>query len=332
MEQKNQNIDSMERKEMVKHHSFRVRAYASMRKILIGFILISIANAIFSQLFYTPKIHNINRKNSELSIKYSLLNNRILATESRINEIAHRDNYVYRSLFGVDTISLDELNIEYPESKYSHLDDNPFSPIMLDSWKKIDRLAQKMYGSSRSFDELQTLAQNKESMSNALPAIWPIDRTKLISICHFGMRLHPIYKRRIMHKGIDLGCDKGTPIFATGDGVVTRSMQGLKYSGYGQELTIDHGYGYKTRYGHLSKRLVQKGDSVKRGQIIGEVGSSGGSTGPHLHYEVIVRGNVVNPIYYFDRNMSNEEYTRLMEEMKSTEYELIDSLEYGNKE
>ncbi len=132
-----------------------------------------------------------------------------------------------------------------------------------------------------------------------------------------------------MHKGIDLGSDRGTPIFATGDGVIEKSVQGMSRSGYGQEVLIDHEFGYKTRYGHLSKRYVQRGDTVKRGQIIGEVGSTGGSVGPHLHYEVIYHGNVVNPINYFDRDMTNEEYTRLMEEMKSTEHEVLGSLEYG---
>ncbi|MFI3281287.1 MAG: M23 family metallopeptidase [Rikenellaceae bacterium] len=329
MAQKNQNIESKPSVESQENGSWRMNAYSSIRKILIGFILISIANALFSQFFYTPKVHAINKKNSELTIKYNLLNNRIAAAESRLSEISHRDNNVYRSLFGVDTLNVQNTQVPYPDSKYLELQNSTFSPIMTDSWRKIDNLAKNLYSNSLSFDELQRLAQNKEDMTAALPAIWPIDRTKLKSIGHFGMRMHPIYKRWIMHKGIDLGSDKGTPIFATGDGVVEKSAQGQARHGYGQEVLINHEYSYKTRYAHLSKRLVQKGDSVKRGQLIGEVGSTGGSVGPHLHYEVIYKGNVVNPINYFDRNMTNEEYTRLMEDIKSTEYEVIDSLEYG---
>ncbi|MFR9503152.1 MAG: M23 family metallopeptidase [Rikenellaceae bacterium] len=329
MKQKNQNIESQPTEERVNNSSLRMSMYSSLRKVLIGFILISIVNGIFSHLFYTPKVHNINKKNRELSIKYDLLNTRIAAAESRLSEIAHRDNYVYRSLFGVDSLSFDLARVNYPDSKYEYLQENPFSPIMVDSWKRMDQLARNLYFNSLSFDELQTLAQNKESMSAALPAIWPIDRTKLNSIDYFGMRFHPIYKRYIMHKGIDLGSEAGTPVFATGDGVVEKSVQGLRYSGYGQEILVNHQYSYKTRYGHLSKRFVEKGDSVKRGQLIGEVGATGGTTGPHLHYEVIYKGNVVNPINYFDRNMTNEEYTRLMEETKITEYEVIDSLENG---
>ncbi|MFI3316765.1 MAG: M23 family metallopeptidase [Rikenellaceae bacterium] len=332
MEQKNQNIESQYQTEGLEKHPIRVRAYSTIRKILIGFILISIVNAIFSQLFYTPKIHNINKKNNELAIKYNLLNNRIAASQSRLSEISHRDIYVYRSLFGVDSVFIEQAQVPYPESKYEKLQNSEFSPMMTSTWKKMDRLAKNLYTNSISMDELQRLAQNKESMSAALPAIWPIDRTQLRNIGHFGMRHHPIYKRSIMHKGIDLSCDRGTPVFATADGVIEKSVQGERSRGYGQEILINHEYSYKTRYGHLSKRHVQRGDTVRRGQLIGEVGSTGGSTSSHLHYEVIYKGNPINPINYFDRNMTNEEYTQLMEEMNSVDHEFIvtDSLEYGN--
>ncbi len=328
MGEKNQNIESKQQVMRVGDYSLRMRIYSYVRKVLIGFILISIANAIYSQMFYTPKVHNINQKNRELIIKYNLLNNRINSAENLLAEIAHRDNHVYRSLFGVDTIVNDKINFPYPDSKYAELQNDQFSPIMTESWKKIDNFAKKLYSSSVSLDELQILAQNKESMTAALPAIWPIDRTKLKSIgSHFGMRFHPIYHRNIFHKGVDLGADTGTAIFATGDGVVEKSAKGSSYQGYGQEVLIDHKFSYKTRYGHLSKRYVQKGDTVKRGQIIGEVGSTGGSIAPHLHYEVIYKGHAVNPINYFDRNMTNEEYIELMEASQSKEYERIDSLE-----
>lgn len=328
MEQNNQNIEQQSTIERVKHSSLRMRAFYSLRRILVGFILISFVNGIFSYLFYTPKVHSINKRNSALTTKYNLLSNRIMAAESRLEEIAHRDNFVYRSLFGVDSLPMSLSDVTYPESKYAALQGDYYSPAMTSSWKKMDRLARNLYSNSLSFDQLQVLAQNKEDMSAALPAIWPIDRTELNSISHFGMRNHPIYNKRIMHKGIDLGSKLGTPVFATGDGVVEKSSTGLRYSGYGQEVLINHEYSYKTRYAHLSKRYVQRGDSVKRGQIIGEVGSTGGSTGAHLHYEVIYKGTAVNPINYFDRNMSNEEYMRLMEDMKLVEYEIIDSLEH----
>ncbi len=325
-EKEQESVDKVSTKG-VRSNSFRARAYYTLRKLLIGFILISIANALFSQLFYTPKIYNINQRNRELEIKYALLNNRIDADRRKIEEIRNRDNGVYRSLFGVDSLIVEGVNTPYPSSKYDALQNHLYSPLMTTTWQKMDMLAKSYYATSLSLDELQRLAQNKEELSAALPAIWPIDRTQLKALYHYGMRMHPIYHRYIFHKGIDLGCDTGTAVYATADAVVEKSVQGLRHSGYGQEILLNHEYSYKTRYGHLSKRFVKKGDTVKRGQIIGEVGSTGGSTGPHLHYEVIYKGNVVNPINYFDRNMTNEEYTRLMEEMKSVEYEVIDSLE-----
>ncbi len=327
MAQKKQDIESTPLSKKAYNSSFRRQAYATTRKVLIGFILITIANALFSQLFYTPKIHNINKKNRDLTIKYNLLNNRISALEGRLGEISHRDKRVYRSLFGVDSLYIEEAGVPYPDSKYEHLEGHAFKKTMISTWQRLDWLAKGLYTNSLSLDELQRLALNKESMSAALPAIWPIDRTELNSIGHFGMRLHPIYHKRIMHKGIDLGSPLGTPVFATGDGVIIRSWQGERYRGYGQEILINHDYSYKTRYAHLSKRYVHYGDSVRRGQLIGLVGSTGGSIGPHLHYEVIYKNQVVNPINYLDRNMTNDEYNRLMEEMKSTEYERIDSLE-----
>ncbi len=330
MKQKNQNIESQQTTQSRINSSLRIRIFSTVRKILIGFIVIAVANVLFSQLFYTPKVHNINKKNRELTIKYNLLKSRIAASESLMAEIAHRDNYVYSALFGIDSMEIENIKTPYPDSKYERLQNDPFSPIMTDSWKKIDDLAKNIYRNSISLDNLQTLAKNKESMTAALPAIWPIDRTKLRNIGHFGMRMHPIYHRYIMHKGIDLACETGTPIFATGDGVVEKSVQGQRYKGYGQEILINHEYSYKTRYAHLSKRFVNRGDTVKRGQLIGEVGSTGGSEAPHLHYEVIFKGNVVNPISYLDHNMSNEEYIRLMEEMQSIVYEKVDSLSDGN--
>ena len=154
-------------------------------------------------------------------------------------------------------------------------------------------------------------------MSFAIPAIWPIDRTQLEWFYSFGMRArHPIYKTRKMHKGVDMSCKRGVPVYATGDAVVQMTDQGRRRRGYGRQVLLNHDFGYQTRYAHLNKIFVKKGDRVTRGQIIGEVGSTGGSTGPHLHYEVIYMGRHVNPVNYFNRNMTKEEYTQLIENMK----------------
>jgi murein DD-endopeptidase MepM/ murein hydrolase activator NlpD len=296
---------------------FKLRYYRLLRKILIAFILASIFNAIFSYFFYTPKLYRIHRENNELVIKYRILQSKIDASMNQLNEIKHRDNRVYRTLFAADTLSIDGIYSPYPDSKYAALRGDDYSSLMTSTWIKLDELTRKTYLESRSLDELQILAKNKERMSFAIPAIWPIDRTQLEWFYSFGMRArHPIYKTRKMHKGVDMSCKRGVPVYATGDAIVQMTDEGQRRRGYGRQILLNHEFGYKTRYAHLHKIFVKEGDRVTRGQLIGEVGSTGGSTGPHLHYEVIYMGRHVNPVNYFNRNMSSDEYKQLMDKMK----------------
>jgi len=305
--------------------NYRLRTYRLLRKILVGFILVSIVNVAFSYLFYTPKMFAINRHNRELVLKYDILEDKIEAAQRKIAEIKHRDNYVYRPLFAVDTLSVDGVYTPYSDDKYTSLDGDRYTHIMRPAWLRIDAMARSLYLESVSLDELQELSKNKEQLSTAIPAVWPIDRTRLRSIDHFGWRTHPIYGRTIFHKGIDLGCDVGNVVFATGDAVVESIDNGMRYRGYGKQIVLDHGFGYKTRYAHLSKILVKPGDAVVRGQVIAESGRSGGVTGPHLHYEVIRAAQPVNPINYFDRNMTPEEYLDLMENIRQANLEKFDT-------
>ncbi len=307
------------------YSKYRLHTYRLLRKLLIGFILVLLSNATFSYLFYTPKMYSINRHNRELVIKYDILQDKIAAAERKLAEIKHRDNYVYRPLFSVDTLPAEGIYKPYPDSKYAPMEEDLYASTMIPAWRSLDAMARELYLESVSLDELQELSYNKEQLSSAIPAVWPIDRTQLRSIDHFGWRVHPIYRRTIFHKGIDLGCDKGNVIFATGDAVVESTDNGYRYRGYGKQVLLDHGFGYKTRYAHMSKILVNPGDKVVRGQVIGEVGSTGGSTGPHLHYEVIRAGSPVNPINYFDRNMTHEEYRDLMENIRQANLEKFDT-------
>lgn len=306
----------------------RIRTYRVLRKILIGFILISIANVVFSYFFYTPKMYRIDSENRELEMKYRILQERIRTAQGKLGEIKHRDNCVYRPLFSTDTLAIEGIYTPYPDSKYAGLTDDPYAPLMIDTWKQLDALTRQLYLQSRSLDELQLLSRDKEQLSAAIPAVWPIDRTRLRGgIGAFGMRRHPIYQRYIMHKGVDLACDVGVPVYATGDATVEKVDLGERRRGYGHQILLNHEFGYKTRYAHLSRMFVKPGDKVVRGQIIAEVGNTGGTTGPHLHYEVIRMGHVVNPVNYFNRNMSAEEYQKLMEEMRETNLETFDDHE-----
>lgn len=304
---------------------FRLRTYRLIRKILIGFILVSIANVLFSYFFYTPKMYRIIRDNRDLVIKYRILQDRIRTSQRRVDEIRHRDNYVYRSLFSTDTVSIDGVWQPYPDTKYAPMAGDDFAPLMVGTWKQLDALARILYLESVSFDELQAFARDKEKMSSAIPAIWPIDRQALRhGIEPFGYRNHPIYHRRILHKGIDLAANIGNNVYATGDATVQSTDLGQPRRGYGKQILLNHQYGYQTRYAHLSQIFVKPGEKVVRGQLIGKVGNTGGVTGPHLHYEVIHMGQVVNPINYFNRNMTNEEYERLMEQMQELNLDTFD--------
>ncbi|WP_295936393.1 M23 family metallopeptidase [uncultured Alistipes sp.] len=302
---------------------FRLRTYRLIRKILIGFILVSIANVLFSYFFYTPKMYRINRDNRELMVRYRILQDRIRTAQRRVDEIRLRDNYVYRSLFSTDTLSIDGVWQPYPDTKYASMADDKFAPLMIGTWQQIDALARTLYLESISFDELQAFSKDKEKMSAAIPAIWPIDRSALHSnhIGAFNMRrMHPVLGYVRPHKGVDFGCDRGTPVYATGDATVELVSLGNN-GGYGHMVLLNHEYGYKTRYAHLSTIAVSPGQRVTRGQVIAYTGNTGISTSPHLHYEVIHKGTPVNPINYFNRNMTAAEYDKLMEQMRDTNFE-----------
>ncbi len=299
---------------------FQIKFYRVLRKVLIGFILASIVNLLFSFFFYTPKMYRISRDNNDLLIKYDILNDKLHAAMIQLQEIRHRDNSVYRSLFGADSLSMQGIYTPYPDSKYNHMNNDLYTPLMVSTWKELDGVSRLLYLESKSLDELEELGRNKEMMAEAIPAIWPIDRRNLRgNIGAFGSRRHPITGRIATHQGIDLGGRIGDPVYATGNGQVAFNNEGER--GYGKQILIDHGFGYKTRYAHLSKIFVVPGEYVRRGEVIGEVGNTGRSTGPHLHYEVIYRGVHIDPFNHFSRDISEEEFAKIVESAQVTSFE-----------
>lgn len=298
----------------------QLRVYRILRKVLIGFLLASVFNFLFSYFFYTPKMYNINSRNRELRMQYGLLEEKIGAATKKMHEIKHRDQAVYRSLFGADTMAIPEAYLPYSAPRYADLRPGSYTPIVTHAWEGLDRLAGLIYLESLSLDQLQVLSVDKEKMAAAIPAIWPIDKRALKHrIGAFGGRNHPILGRYLMHTGIDLAANTGTKVYATANGkVVANSGQG---SGYGLQVLVNHGYGYQTRYAHLSRILVSPGQEVRRGDIIGEVGSTGRSTGPHLHYEVIYRGRHVDPINYIRKDMTAAEMENITKSLEPTTFE-----------
>lgn len=284
-------------------------------KLLIAMLIAASSNILISTWWDTPKMSSIRRENKRLEKRYEILQDKIASAERTLADIKHRDQYVYRPLLGVDTLNIPAVYSEYRDSKYAPLlEDQYYGELTSGTWRSMDRLMLHIYYASMSLDATQQLAANKTEFSSIIPAIWPIDRTKLKNVSSlYGMRLHPTLGIMRMHEGVDLTAPTGTAVYATGDGTISQSQV---RNGYGELIEIDHGFGYKTRYAHLSARFVKPGDKVTRGQVIGEVGNTGVSSGPHLHYEVRYRDNTVNPIHFFNKDMSAESYKELMEQIE----------------
>lgn len=286
-------------------------------KLIVAMLIAALSNMLFSATLDTPKMSSIRRSNRRLEQRFEILQGKIASAERTLADIKHRDQYVYRPLLGVDTLNIPAVYSDYLDSKYEPLlEDEYYGEMTVAAWKRMDRLMRSIYYSSLALDTTQKLAESKEEYSSNIPAIWPIDRTKLKHVSSlYGMRNHPILGIWRMHEGVDLTAPAGTAVYATGNGTVSQSQV---RNGYGELVEIDHGFGYKTRYAHLSARFVKPGDKVTRGQVIGEVGNTGVSSGPHLHYEVRYRDNTVNPIHFFNKDMSAESYKEIQEQLEKS--------------
>lgn len=290
------------------------RGYRILFRLFVALVIAAVSQLVVSTYYDTPKKDKINRDNHKILEEYNILLEKINSAEHTLADVKHRDQYVYRPLLGIDTLNIPKVYLEYNDSKYAKFEGVEYGDILADGWRSLDRLTRKIYYASMSLDGTQDMAENKEEFSTVIPAIWPIDRTKLRSVSSlYGMRGHPIYGTWRMHEGIDLAAPAGTIVYATGNAVVTRAGW---QNGYGNLVELNHGFGYKTRYAHLTEMYVCEGDSVTRGQVIATVGNTGISSGAHLHYEVRFRNQTVNPIHYFNKDLSPESYLKLMEELK----------------
>jgi murein DD-endopeptidase MepM/ murein hydrolase activator NlpD len=243
-----------------------------------------------------------------LEEKLEQLNN----IEEVLAEVQERDDNIYRLIFGADPYPQykRELGVGGNQQKHEDLMNMDHGELLIEISNKIAVVEKKLYAQSVSFDSVIAMAKKKEDLLQSVPSIQPIHNEDLTRIASgFGMRMHPIYKILKMHTGLDFTADIGTPIFATGDAVVEECKT---MSGYGKIVILDHGYGYKTRYAHCSEYKCKKGDQVKRGDIIALVGNTGASVGPHLHYEVMYKGNHVNPVNYFFNDLSPEEFDEVV--------------------
>ena len=259
----------------------------------------------------TPKTLLLERQNRILTEQLALLDGRIDADDQQLQELALRDNLVYRPVFGMEEVPAARREAGLGgEDRYAAFLGLAHQDLMAASAARVDGLMRKAYVQSVSFDEVKVYSSRAGDMASCIPSIYPVNPKNVQITSPFGARFHPIRQTIVFHEGIDLAGPAGQPVYATGDGVVESTE--VNFSGYGNVIVIDHGFGYKTRYAHLKEIKVTQGQVVIRGDRIGTLGSSGLSTGPHLHYEVIYRGTQINPWNFLNPDVTPEEYNKLV--------------------
>lgn len=278
-----------------------------------GMVLATLAMIILYSFIDSPKEKILIREIEEYKLQYEIMNKRLDQVSVILGDIQNRDDNVYRMIFEAEPVADNIRKAGYGgEDRYSRFNGMQNEVLMKTTSNKLDVISRQLYIQSKSFDEVIQMVKNKEKMLACIPAIQPTDKKQSTIVSGFGYRIHPIYKTLRMHTGIDFAAKMGTPIYATGDGVVI-DPKGNE-SGYGNVVVISHGYGYQSLYGHMSKKAVNFGDHVKRGQLIGYVGSTGLSVSPHCHYEVIKNGKKIDPIHFFYNDLTPAEYEQMIKD------------------
>lgn len=279
---------------------------------------------VFDAFFESPRTRELTRENDFLQKQVASMNAQLDTLSVVMTDLVQKDEEIYRNVFGAEP---------YPEhlrragiggsDRYKALRGYESTEELVETQTRISRLERSLVAQSHSLEELFDMARNKEAMLKSIPAIQPVSNEDLTRIASgFGYRIHPIYRVPKMHTGVDFSAPTGTDIYATGNGVVERVEK--KHSGYGYNVIVNHGYGYKTLYAHMSKILVTKGQQVQRGEVIGLVGNTGRSVGPHLHYEVIKDSKKVNPANYFFNDLTPEQYEQVLEKAQEGSHQSFD--------
>ncbi len=281
---------------------------------LVSMLVVSSVIVIYLYDRFIPKPGDIeNRRRYELlKENYKLINEKVKSLEEQLAALEQRDNEVYRSIFEANPVP-DSTRAKIIEQKkevekIKELSDDELVKEITHQLNNINARVQYQF---KSYDDISVLIKNQDQKLASIPAIQPVSNKQLDRIASgFGLRIDPVYGTPKMHKGLDFTASQGTPIYATGNGTV--SYSGGSDGGYGNHVVINHGYGYETLYGHMVKVKARAGQKVKRGEIIGWVGSTGKSTGPHCHYEVHINGREVDPVYFFFNDLNAEEYDRIL--------------------
>lgn len=275
---------------------------------LFGFLFVFIA----SQYIQSPRERALKRELVNMELQYDLLNVRVENAFAALESVEERDNSIYRLYFEANPIPEEQRRAGFGGiNRYKKYEGYDNSKLIIESNKRLDILQKAIVVQSKSLDEIAVLAADKEKFLSSIPAIQPVRNKDLKRMASgFGYRTDPFTKVRKFHNGMDFTAPRGTPVYATGDGVVVRADNNS--TGYGNHIRIDHGYGYLSLYAHLYKYNVKANQKVKRGDLIGYVGSTGRSEAPHLHYEVSKDEEHINPINFYYGNLTAEEYARLL--------------------
>ena len=280
---------------------------------LISALVVSSAIVIYLYNRFIPKPTELeaNRRFENLRDNYKVLNRKVRTLQEQLSTLEKRDNEVYRSIFEQnplpDSARAKLIEKQKELDKVAVMNDDV---IGRDIAAQLNNLDARITYQTTSYKGIENLIKNQDAKLASIPAIQPVSNKQLTRIASgFGMRIHPIYGIAKMHNGLDFTAPQGTPIYATGDGQVTTAGMG---TGTGNHVIINHGYGYETEYMHMVRIKARQGQKVKRGEIIGWVGNTGASTGPHCHYEVHINGNAVDPVYFFYNDLNAEEFDRLL--------------------
>jgi murein DD-endopeptidase MepM/ murein hydrolase activator NlpD len=277
--------------------------------LVFGVVVIVLAYNFFA----SPREKALQGQLEQYKLQYKILNDRMDRVQKVLNEVQDRDDNIYRVIFESEPIPSEVRKAGFGGgNRYESLQGLANSEIIVNTAKRLDQITAQLVVQSKSYDEVFKMAKDKEKLIASIPAIQPVDFHDLRRIGSlYGYRTDPFYKVIKFHEGIDFAAAVGTPVYATGDGVVSEAE--YNSGGYGNEIVINHGYSYETKYAHLSKIKVKRGQRVKRGEIIGLMGNTGKSTAPHLHYEVHKSGVPMNPIYFFFNDITPAEYQAMLE-------------------
>jgi len=281
------------------------------RQLIIGIGIGVILFGVATYAFDSPREKQLKTDNKLLLTQYEVLSRRIAENEKILSDLQQRDDQLYRAFFNADPIPA---SIRRPgfggTNRYEALMNMPSSDLVISTTRNLDIMTKELYVQSNSYDELVKLIKNKDERMKSIPAIVPVvvtDKKQYSS--GFGYRIHPLWGDMRMHTGIDITSNEGSPIYATGNGVVEyASWKGE----YGNCVVIDHGFGYESLYGHCKELLVRQGQKVVRGQKIALVGMTGAATGNHVHYEVLIKGKYDNPAKYFFMDLSPKDYDEVL--------------------